>query len=134
MPEQSEQPLEIRVETSQRIIIRPEQVSMPIPLEEWDALVGRLDLCKVSVRLWSVAYSVAFAVGVTAGLSIAPIVFSQLPQWVLTTYIVFCALGLISGIILVIAERALGHSQQSQLDHLISDMHRTRSSFTEPPT
>ena len=134
MAGQPEHPVEIRVETQHRIMIRPEQVSMPIPLEEWDGLVSRVNSCRITLQPWSVAYSVAFGVGVTAGLSIAPIVFSQLPQWVLTTYIVFCALGLVSGIILVVAERALGHSQQSQIDHLISDMDRTRSSFTEPPT
>jgi hypothetical protein len=71
-------------------------------------------------------------VGVSAGLSIAPIAFSQLPWWVLTIYIVFCALGLGSGIILVIAEKALTGGQQSQIDSLISDMKRTRVSFVPP--
>ena len=132
MSDQSEQPLEIRVETRQRIIIRPEQVSMPIPLEEWNALVGRLDLCKVSVRPWAVAYSVAFGVGATAGLSVASLAFSQSPWWVLTAYIVLSALGIVSGCICVIAERALMENQQSQVDHLTSDMNRIRDSFSEP--
>ena len=79
MAEQHERPQEIQVGTRLRIITPPDQVSIPIPLEQWDSLLNRVDSCRVSVQWWSVAYSIAFGVGVTAGLSIAPVAISGLP-------------------------------------------------------
>lgn len=134
MVEQPERPPGTRITTSTRILTRPEQVSMPISLEEWDGLVNRVESCQTTIQPWSLGYSVAFGVGVTAGLSIAPIAFSQLPWWVLTIYIVFCALGLSLGIILVIAERALAHRQQSEIGQLVSDMKRIKASFISAPS
>ena len=132
MVERPAQPSDIRVETVIRIRTRPEQPGMVISVTEWDQLVGRVESCKVSLQPWSVAYSVAFGVGVTAGLSIAPIAFSRLPWWILTIYVVFGALGLFSGIIFFVAEKALARRQQSQIDQLISDMNHTKASFTPP--
>ena len=96
-------------------------------------MVQRVNSCKLSVQPWAVAYSIAFGVGVTAGLSLAPIAFSQLPWWVLTIYVVSCALGLVSGVVLVIAERALARGQRSQIDQLVSDMNQMKHSFIPPP-
>jgi hypothetical protein len=131
---QPEQRSEIRFQTSHLIITRPEQVSIPIPLDEWDELVDSVRSCRVTIYPWAIAYSVAFGVGVTAGLSIAPIAFSRLPWWVLTIYTVFCALGLGMGIICVVAERVLARRQQSQIDRLIFQMERTKAAFTQPPS
>ena len=128
-----EQPLGIPIPITANMLLPPPQQYMPIPLEEWDRLIGRIESCKMSTHPWSVAYSVAFGVGVTAGLSIAPIAFSRLPWWVLTVYIVLCAVGLVSGIIFVVGERTLARSQRGQIDNRISDMRSIRASFTTPP-
>ena len=132
MAEQPEPPREIRVETPLRIITPPEQVGIPIPLGDWDSLVNRVESCRVSVQWWSVAYSVAFGVGVTAGLSIAPVAFSGLPGWVLTLYAVICSVGLVSGSILVFAQKTISKGQESQIDRLLSDMNRTRDLYIPP--
>ena len=84
-----------------------EQVAIPIPLEEWDRLISRINACKVSLQPWSTACSISLGIGVTSGLSIAPIAVSNLPWWVLTIYIVLCVLGLGAGVILFIAGKAL---------------------------
>jgi VIT1/CCC1 family predicted Fe2+/Mn2+ transporter len=111
-----------------RILLPREQVAMPIPVERWDMLASRLESCKADLRLWSLASLVAFFVGVVSALFIIPIAFFQLPKWILTTCIVFCALGLAAWTVLVIAERALARHQSEQIDRLISDM---RASFTK---
>jgi hypothetical protein len=90
---------EVRLPTEIDLLVPGRRTAIAVYLDEWEALVNRIESCKVSLRPWSIAYSVAFAVGVTAGLSIAPLAFAQLPSWVLTTYIVICALGLGSGAI-----------------------------------
>ena len=109
-----------------------EQVAIPIPLEEWDRLISRINACKVSLQPWSTACSISLGIGVTSGLSIAPIAVSNLPWWVLTIYIVLCVLGLGAGVILFIAGKALARIQQSQIDFVTSDMERIRESFGLP--
>ena len=132
MATQPEPPAEIRGQTPLRIIPPPEQVSIAIPLGEWDSLVNRVEACRVSLQGWSVAYSLAFGVGITAGLSIGPIAFSELPTWVLTLYAVICSVGLSSGAILVFAQRSISKGQQSQIDSLLAEMNRTRDSYVPP--
>ena len=106
-----------------------EQPGMPVSLDTWKRIMQRVKDCKVSLRLWSVAYSVAFAVGITAGLSIIPLAYAQLPWWILTVYISLCALGIGVGVVLIIAERILARNQQSQVDSLIADMQQVMAPF-----
>lgn len=131
--EHPQRPPDVRVEAAMRIMTPPERVSIPIPLEDWDSLVNRIETCRVSLQWWSIAYSIALGIGATAGLSIAPIFFSELPDWVLTLYTVICSVGLTSGIILMVAQRALSRGQQSQIDSLLIDMNRTKDSYAPPP-
>ena len=125
--------IEITVNLQERILFHPERTSMLISIAEWDSLLARVKSCKVSLQLRALAASVAFAVGVTAGLSIIPILFSQLPIWVLIAYAVTCAFGIGIGIGLVIAARSDSHSQQSHIDDLIADMEKRRAPFSNPP-
>ncbi len=133
MDNPSTQPGEARVTVEYLVAHSRERPAMLMPLDDWEALTNRIASCKVSLRPWAIAYSVAFAVGVTAGLSIIPIAYAQLPAWVLTTYIVICALGLASGAICVISERALAGNQQAQIDDLVADMRRIRGRFDTTP-
>ncbi len=132
MVTQPEPPAEIRGQTPLRIIPPPEQVSIAIPLGEWDSLVNRVESCRVSVQWWSVAYSIAFGAGITAGLSIAPIAVSDLPALVFTLYAVIGAVGLSSGVILVLAQKQISKGQESQIDQLLSEMNRTRNRYIPP--
>ena len=125
--------IEITVNLQERILFHPERTSMLIAIAEWDSLLARVKSCKVSLQLRALAASVAFAVGVTAGLSIIPILFSQLPIWVLIAYSVTCAFGIGIGIGLVIAARSDSHSQQSHIDDLIADMEKRRAPFSILP-
>ena len=105
------------------------RVAIPVPLDEWEAISARVESCKVSLQPWSIAYSVAFAVGITAGLSILPLAFANLPSWVMTAYITICVLGLGVGVICVIAERVLGKTQHSQVEDLIGHVERLKQQF-----
>ena len=124
--------IEITVNLQERILYRPARTSMLISLADWDSLLARVKSCKVSLQLRALAASVAFAVGITAGLSIIPILFSQLPIWVLLAYAVTCAFGIGIGIGMVIAARSDAHSQQSHIDDLIADMEKRRAPFANP--
>ena len=129
-------PIESEIRATANILIGlpRERRSIPIYLDEWDELVERIESCKVSLQPWSIAYSVAFAVGVTAGLSILPIAFAALPSWVMTVYVVICSLGLGVGAICVVSERTLARTQHAQIDDLVSHMERIKQPFSDPAT
>ena len=124
---------EITIPAFKRIRVRTTEDSLVIPVTDWDSLIDRVKAGKVSLQLRALAASVAFAIGVTAGLSIIPILFSQLPIWVLLAYAVTCAFGIGIGIGMVIAARSDAHSQQSHIDDLIADMEKRRAPFPNPP-
>ena len=115
-----------------RVVAPPEPVYLLIPVEEWDRLAERLEACKISLRLWSVAYSIMFGIAITAGLSIVPIVASDVSGWVLSVYIAVTAASLAGGVALVISERFLAKYHASQIDDLIADMARRRNSLMRP--
>ena len=111
-----------------RVLTPRDPVYLLIPVEEWDRLAERLESCKVSLRLWSVAYSIMFGIAITAGLSIAPIALSDVSGWVLNVYIAVAAASLAAGIAMVIAEKLAAKYQAEQIDDLIADMARKRNS------
>ena len=128
---------DITIPAFKRIRVRSTEDSLVIPVTEWDSLMSRIAACKVSVQFRMLAASVAFAVGVTAGLSIIPIAFAQLPIWVLMAYIAAFNLGVGLGLGLVIAARSDARSQHSDIDGLLADMGERRAPFPtlspEPP-
>ena len=133
----SEEFNEITIPAFKRIRVRSTEASLVISVTEWDSLMSRIAACKVSIQFRMLAASVAFAVGITAGLSIIPIAFAQLPIWVLMAYIAAFNLGAGLGIGLVIAARNDARSQRSDIDGLLADMGERRAPFPtlspEPP-
>ena len=133
----SEEFNEITIPAFKRIRVRSTEASLVISVADWDSLMSRIAACKVSVQFRMLAASVAFAVGITAGLSIIPIAFAQLPIWVLMAYIAAFNLGMGLGIGLVIAARSDARSQRSDIDGLLADMGERRAPFPtlspEPP-
>ena len=133
----SEEFNDITIPAFKRIRVRSTEDSLVISVTEWDSLMSRIAACKVSVQFRMLAASVAFAVGVTAGLSIIPIAFAQLPIWVLMAYISAFNLGMGLGIGLVIVARSDARSQHSDIDGLLADMGERRAPFPtlspEPP-
>lgn len=115
-----------------RVMPPQEPVYLLIPIEDWDRLMERLEACKISLRLWSVAYSIMFGIAITAGLSIVPIAASDVAGWVLNLYIAVTAAALAGGIALVISERFAAKRHASQIDDLISDMIWKRNSLIPP--
>ena len=125
--------IEITVNLQERILFRPERTSMLIAITEWDSLLSRVKACKVSFRIRVAAYSFAFALGITAALSVIPMYFAQVPLWVLVAYGGVSLCGLVAGVILVIDGNAIARNQQTNIDDLVADMEKRRAPFSNPP-
>ena len=124
-------PEELRGSIRYKVPFAEERAAIPVFLDDWAALIKSIRLCKISVRPWEIFYSASLAVGVTALLSIAPIVLSGLPGWVLTIYIVIAALGLTTGTLCIAFGRVLAGVQHSRIDDVVDDMNRLAQPFTE---
>ena len=125
---------EITIPAFKRIRVRTTEDSLVIPVTDWDRLISRIAAGKVSIQFRMLAASVAFAIGITAGLSIIPIAFAQLPIWVLMAYIGAFNLGVGLGIGLVVAARSDARRQCSDIDDLIADMQKRRAPFPNSPS
>ena len=128
MTQPSRPPRRVVLTLEETILFPAERASIPVPVEEWDALIERVKACKPSFPFWTATYSVAFGIGITAGLSILPIAFApQMPGWVFTAYVTTSAVGFVAGILSVIAERAASRRQQSDIDRLVVELERRKS-------
>lgn len=124
---------DITIPAFKRIRVRTTEDSLVISVADWDRLISRIAAGKVSLQFRMLAASVTFAIGITAGLSIIPIAFAQLPIWVLMAYIAAFNLGVGLGIGLVVAARSDARRQRSDIDDLIADMEKGRAPFSNPP-
>ena len=132
MTQSSHRPGRVAINREEIILFPPERTSMLIPVEDWDSLTTRIRACKAAFPFWTATYSVAFGIGITAGLSVIPIAFApQMPSWVLNAYVTTSAVGFVAGIISVIAERASSRRQQSDVDLLVAEMEQRKSSSIE---
>ena len=128
MTQPSRPPRRVVFTREETILFPAERTSIPVPVEEWDSLIERVKACKPSFPFWTATYSVAFGIGITAGLSILPIAFApQMPGWVFTAYVTTSAVGFAAGIVSVIAERAASRRQQSDIDRLVVELERRKS-------
>ena len=116
------------------VVTPARQVALAIPLSYWESLTRQISGLRPDLRPWAIAYSIFFGIGVTAGLSIAPIVISGLPSWLVTLYASISAAALALGIGLVIGERALSRRQSSQADFLTDEMTRMRDTYLQDRT
>ena len=132
--EQESQPQYVHIRTSVRLLRPPVQVALAVPVAKWDELIDRIKGFKPDFRPWSIAYSISFGIGITAGISIAPLMISGLPTWVVMAYVAISASALAIGVGLVIAERALAKQQSSQIDLLTDEMGQMKDDYLEVPT
>ena len=100
--------------------------ALAVPVSTWDRLIQRIDAFKPEFRPWSVAYSVLFGIGVTAGLSIAPLIVSDAPSWAVPTYAAICGSALIIGTAFLFTEKSLTKHQVSQISQLAHEMEHIR--------
>ena len=90
---------------------------------------------KPGFRPWAVAYSVLFGIGVTAGLSIAPLMVSDAPSWAVPSYGATCASALVIAVAFVFVDKSLTKHQVSQISHLVDEMEQIRDeSIDEEPS
>ncbi len=113
-------------------IISPRrEVALAIPLSDWEGFARRINLLKPDLRPWSIAYSIFFGIGVTAGLSIAPLVISGVASWLVTVYVAICSGALAAGVGLVISERMLSKQETRQVTLLVKEMTQTQDQYLE---
>ena len=89
---------------------------------------------KYSAGFAPIAYSIFFGIGVTSGLSIAPLLISSLPLWVIMLYVAICAAALALGAGLLIADRVLSKQRSIQIDQLVNEMSYIKDGYLENRT
>jgi hypothetical protein len=107
---------------------------LAIPVSEWDGLIHRLKNLQPDFRLLPVAYSIFFGIGVTAGLSIAPLLNSNLPSWVLMSYVAICAASLALGLGILISDKVLSTQRSLHIDQLAKEMTNIKDRYLESRT
>lgn len=117
-----------------RVVPPPEEVALAIPVAKWDELAARIQSFKPDFRPLTVAYSIFFGIGVTAGLSIAPLLISGIAEWVIGVYVAITICGFAIGGSLVAAERLLGRQQTSQIALLTSEMENLKDEYLDTPS
>lgn len=122
---------DITIPAFKRIRVRTTENSLVISAADWDSLIDRVKAGKPSFPFWTATYSVAFGIGITAGLSVIPMYFAQVPLWVLVAYIGLSLCGFVGGIIAFIAGKAVSRHQQSDVDRLVAELERRKALATE---
>jgi hypothetical protein len=117
-----------------RLNYPPTQEGLAIPVSEWDGLIHRLKNLQPDFRLLPVAYSIFFGIGVTAGLSIAPLLNSNLPSWVLMSYVAICAASLALGLGILISDKVLSTQRSLHIDQLAKEMTNIKDRYLESRT
>ena len=102
------------------------QEGLVIPVSTWNGFIERVKESRQQFRPWSIAYSVLFGIGITAGLSIAPLLIADANLWIVAIYAVAAATSILVGVALVIMERQLARHQGSHINQLASEMVQIR--------
>ncbi len=102
------------------------QEGLVIPVSTWNGFVERVEGTKQEFRPWSIAYSVLFGIGITAGLSIAPLMIADAGIWIVATYAGTSATTILVGAALICMERQLAKHQDSHISQLANEMVQIR--------
>ena len=122
------------IQWGMRLNYPPIQEGLAIPVSDWDGLIQRIRNIQPDLRRLPVAYSIFFGIGVTSGLSIAPLLISSLPLWVIMLYVAICAAALALGEGLLIADRVLSKQRSIQIDQLVNEMSYIKDRYLENRT
>lgn len=109
----------------------PVRMALVIPLAAWDRLIQRINTLKPGFRPWAVAYSILFGIGVTAGLSIVPLLISDPPSWAVPTYGATCVSAIAVGIGFVFVDKSLTKHQGYHISQLADEMEQIRGESIE---
>lgn len=102
------------------------QEGLVIPVSTWNGFIERVNESRQQFRPWSIAYSVLFGIGITAGLSIAPLLIADANIWIVAVYAGATATSLLVGIALIFMERQLTRHQGSHINQLAGEMVQIR--------
>ena len=92
----------------------------------WDGIIARVKSSRQAFRPWSITYSVLFGIGITAGLSIAPLLIADANLWIVAIYAVAAATSILVGVALIFMERQLTRHQGSHINQLVGEMLQIR--------
>ena len=102
------------------------QDNLVVPVSTWNGFIERVKGSRPEYRPWSIAYSVLFGIGITAGLSIAPLLIADANFWIVAIYAGAAATSILVGVALIFMERQLTRHQGSQIHQLASEMLQIR--------
>lgn len=114
------------IRSHMRINIPPTQEGLVISVSAWNGFIERVKGAKRGFRPWSIAYSVLFGIGITAGLSIAPLMIAEASLWIVATYAAASATSILVGVALIFMERQLARHQDTHIHQLVSEMEHIR--------
>ena len=102
------------------------QEGLVIPVSTWNGFIERVKGSRQQFRPWSIAYAVLFGIGITAGLSIAPLLIADANLWIVAIYAAASATSILIGMALIFMERQLTRHQGSHIHQLASEMVQIR--------
>ncbi len=102
------------------------QDNLVVPVSAWNGFIDRVKRSKQQFRPWSISYSVLFGIGITALLSIAPLLIADANLWIVAIYAIAAATSILVGVGLIFMERQLTKYQASDIDQLASEMMQIR--------
>ena len=102
------------------------QDNLVVPVSAWNGFIDRVKRSRQPFRPWSISYSVLFGIGITALLSIAPLLIADANLWIVAIYAIAAATSILVGVGLIFMERQLTKYQASDIDQLASEMMQIR--------
>ena len=102
------------------------QDNLVVPVFAWNGFIDRVKRSRQQFRPWSISYSVLFGIGITALLSIAPLLIADANLWIVAIYAIAAATSILVGVGLIFMERQLTKYQASDIDQLASEMMQIR--------
>ena len=102
------------------------QDNLVVPVSAWNGFIDRVKRSRQQFRPWSISYSVLFGIGITALLSIAPLLIADANLWIVAIYAIAAATSILVGVGLIFMERQLTKYQASDIDQLASEMMQIR--------
>ena len=95
---------------------------MSLQMRDWDNIANEIEACKISFNLWSAINSVLFGIGITAILSIWPILATGGSSGLIIAYVAISCVALGAAVPMVAAARQFTMHNTSQITKVISTM------------
>lgn len=123
----------IEVNRALHVVFPSQDTHRAISRRDWARLKRMIKECPVQTRVTEIVYSIAFAIAVSAGLTIIPLFMTQgRPAWVIPTYIITTVVSAAVGVVFVVLDKQNKTVTTDYLGLIGTDMEEIEASFVEP--